>query len=769
MVDQGAVAEEGDSSTSSDDQASGVSSKPQELFDQLQLDRAKCPPCRTARTSSDGESMTAQSEPASAFESQEVPQSLQYTPLSDKTSTRILRLHPAARDSPLHCSLAVTNLRHNDIQYDALSYVWGKEPPAADLTILDVSTGTYMHTRIRPNLAAALKRLRDPLKPRALWVDALCINQLDPRERGEQVEQMALIFSQATRVLVWLGTGDGLAVKSSIRTIEYMVRTIRELIDDSSGGPEAYRMRYRAPAEQEEFSTAHWQAVAHLFAQPWFRRLWCIQEIALARSAILLWGHDEEQITWDDVSYIAAVVIGAADDGRLSIPEAYNAYFLRHLREPDHLAPKLSLMRMLSLTRHYEVSDERDRVYAMLGLMWRAEGTREPPGGLASVDYTKTLAQLYFDVAAAVVEDDGDLLVLSCVQHCDPGGSVGEPSWVPQWHEHAVKTLTRFDEITRMISKSEIKTPISATLSKGSLWCDGLVIDEVIGSTAQLLDHSHEVHPVYALRNAYEQVKDFLSEINPLDCSSPYSRDFLTNNTNHRSLHEALFQSLRGGPAPDDHSNAFYSGRYKITPFFDWMSYFPDFTFSSLPATYQEKLSQAARNLPETCMLRRLYVTKQGFLGLGPAAMRAGDSVCLLLGAGAPMVLRERGGYWVLVGETYVHGGDGASMPPGSREEERPGGANVRAELEKAVELERSRGDVTQIFNDNDTRRLSTRGIHPSNRNLNPLRDAEMVRHHHWRPAPNVLRPIRLSKCSPSSFELILSIIHLGAFVERRR
>lgn len=38
-----------------------------------------------------------------------------------------------------------------------------------------------------------------------LWIDAVCIDQTDHREKSRQVAQMGDIYRDAERVLVWLG------------------------------------------------------------------------------------------------------------------------------------------------------------------------------------------------------------------------------------------------------------------------------------------------------------------------------------------------------------------------------------------------------------------------------------------------------------------------------------------------------------------------------------------------------------------------------------
>ena len=40
---------------------------------------------------------------------------------------------------------------------------------------------------------------------RTLWIDALCINQNDERDKTDQVKVMAQIYENASRTLVWLG------------------------------------------------------------------------------------------------------------------------------------------------------------------------------------------------------------------------------------------------------------------------------------------------------------------------------------------------------------------------------------------------------------------------------------------------------------------------------------------------------------------------------------------------------------------------------------
>ncbi|PMD59815.1 uncharacterized protein K444DRAFT_484106, partial [Hyaloscypha bicolor E] len=78
-------------------------------------------------------------------------------------------------------------------------YMWGP-PKLIKLILVDGAD-----FEVRENLWVALQHLRLDSKPRELWVDAIYISQRNIHERDYQVNQMAQIYEQATRVIVWRG------------------------------------------------------------------------------------------------------------------------------------------------------------------------------------------------------------------------------------------------------------------------------------------------------------------------------------------------------------------------------------------------------------------------------------------------------------------------------------------------------------------------------------------------------------------------------------
>jgi hypothetical protein len=104
------------------------------------------------------------------------------------TEIRILEIHPGNAHMPLCCKLFEPE--NTPVQYEALSYAWGE--PTLTESFTETDTNTVIH--ITRNLHQALLNLRYDVGPRWLWVDAICINQSDHREKSSQVANMTNIY-----------------------------------------------------------------------------------------------------------------------------------------------------------------------------------------------------------------------------------------------------------------------------------------------------------------------------------------------------------------------------------------------------------------------------------------------------------------------------------------------------------------------------------------------------------------------------------------------
>jgi len=131
-----------------------------------------------------------------------------WPPLRDHVNEfRLLKIHPRSHSSSaspvtekafIQCSLFPASRRGSG-EYLALSYTWG-DPN--DTVPIHVNNGVRQVTR---NLYAALTHIQEEQEEITIWVDAICIDQLNHNEKGEQVRHMTSVYALAKYTIVWLG------------------------------------------------------------------------------------------------------------------------------------------------------------------------------------------------------------------------------------------------------------------------------------------------------------------------------------------------------------------------------------------------------------------------------------------------------------------------------------------------------------------------------------------------------------------------------------
>jgi hypothetical protein len=68
-------------------------------------------------------------------------------------------------------------------------------------------------------------------RPRTLWIDAICIDQLSVTERNEQVAFMSTVYRGGMRNLVYLGEDDGMAERG-VKAVQDVVTDMRTTTND---------------------------------------------------------------------------------------------------------------------------------------------------------------------------------------------------------------------------------------------------------------------------------------------------------------------------------------------------------------------------------------------------------------------------------------------------------------------------------------------------------------------------------------------------------
>lgn len=171
-------------------------------------------------------------------------------------------------------------------RFAALSYVWG-EPKAHEQVLCN---GRYLS--VGYNLRNALLRFRrcnslDGLLP--LWVDAICINQDDHAERRDQILLMHTIYSQAQTVYIDLGN-VGPQWYTGLVLLQRLHHVWEEICETNTYDDPISTTELLTKYDLPPFEYEAWSAYYQLFSSPWFVRTWVIQEVALARRGVAMFG-----------------------------------------------------------------------------------------------------------------------------------------------------------------------------------------------------------------------------------------------------------------------------------------------------------------------------------------------------------------------------------------------------------------------------------------------------------------------------------------------
>jgi hypothetical protein len=303
--------------------------------------------------------------------------------LASNRSFRLLALsNSRSEDGFIECSLQSYELADDQHpQYIALSYMWGDSRRCVPIVLNGVKV------YITSNLLEALEYIKDiqqrhPDMSGSWWIDMLCINQADERERGHQVGNMRDIFQHASRVIAWLGP-------------------------EADGSRDLMQGLNRQPPTISSCSLHQTRA---FLSRPYWSRLWIIQELCVARDVIFAcgaetapWASLRDQLEAEncrkgmEVGYTFQKAIGtlSVSDFRLLIP--FNIFDLRKRSQNRGM----SLGSILVFTSQSASTDPRDRVFAILGLANHGAGNEIVP------DYTLSPCSVYCSAIRAVYKDVG--------------------------------------------------------------------------------------------------------------------------------------------------------------------------------------------------------------------------------------------------------------------------------------------------------------------------------------------------------------------------
>lgn len=639
-----------------------------------------------------------------------------YQPLQNPRSIRLLILLPGKFGDTIQCCLFPFELS-KAIPYEALSYCWGVSKPSVSI----VCNGQPFE--VRPNLGAALQRLRYSnigASPRiwlarALWIDAVCINQVDLGERSQQVSFMADIYRQARKTLIWLGEDDSCATsafsiihkvapvalaallgrmapvrKESAASVTEALSTTTSTGQDSEpvdhdvkptrlqrlmSGEEVYYHDFLPSRDHSD-----WLALLELLKNSYFTRVWIIQEIFLASEAIILIGRCS--LSW---GMFGRSIVWLRNNGYFAIFRT-----LSLAREVSKLynrgVPGLSLGLHVLLTVHgaCEATDPRDKIYALLGLM--SEKERNVPE--LQPDYEKPVVDIYISVARYLLVTKSDSIVKSRQGTVDVLVSRqfpvlndrkleyltseeieaescrnGFPSWVPLWNRRKQSVHCFYECPAAASWKTGGRVPVDILHASDSRH---LIVRGIRCQTITSVLYGGDTQKPFERLHLIER----LAAENNMDKEWTSGLFYSSNLWRFKNIWSELSTPL----------NNQCVDRYGGLGFL-WKAFIScvgmGYIYDPLWKSKMEKLQKVP--LPEDGDLdgvghvnderfwsnivegycdpdRKFFVTREGYIGMADWAIQEGDEVCLLYSGHALYVVRKEGDHFLFLGDCYVPG-----------------------------------------------------------------------------------------------------------------
>ncbi|KAM7195816.1 Heterokaryon incompatibility protein (HET) domain containing protein [Rhypophila sp. PSN 637] len=561
---------------------------------------------------------------------------------------RIPKRQPS--ESRIHCQFIVVPLASAP-PYEAVSYVWGS--PTKDKFISVNNTDLA----ITSSAYEIIQRRHSFWRERVIWIDQICINQRDVNEKAKQVQMMRDIYTRAERVTAWLGNSPH---------AQLVQRFFAELdmLNRSPNFSSGQKLKEKIFSMHEE-RRSHLSAVSEFFRNPWFRRVWIIQEAACAKRLYVMYG--DVCMDWVYLCRAVAVLLSQdlltifprsdADGKILSFTDNMNrrlglrnADTMMAFRGDINYGKPSTLSWLLDEAMGFESTDPRDMVYALLGLtaddssaaiIPKYDGTNSP----ASV-YTQVMRFLF----SQATPKPPAALYKAGVGWPRSGKVPGLPSWVPDW---SYSTQIRFlhDDYAAGTSYS-FKVGDLDDHEPSITRLQGEIVDHVkhLGHIFSAKDGNTRLDEVIQLQQSYDEAYDLASTH-----AFQASDESLFNETFIRTL---LGNKRYGGPD----GKAFFHGlsasqcqgyftdmkqgyeKYRMLTALEEEPGAGTETELQLFLEFHTRVEEFGFLLGSSIGGRRFCVTKKGRMAVVPPLCKKDDLVVILGGMSMPFLLREHHG-----------------------------------------------------------------------------------------------------------------------------
>ena len=633
-----------------------------------------------------------------------------YQALNSVHEIRLLQLDSSPhKDDAVQGTLTHASLHDSSPPlYTALSYFWGvKATKCITVNGHPIIASDELH--------AALQQLREEPAaethgshevdagtphcvghanfPCNLWIDALCINQDDAVEKGQQVKLMHEIYTKATQVLVWLGPGTtetdssmraiasfgDVLLKAGIGRIQPAHLDRLRSWEENDGEDDldnllTVKRAIKAHFERILDGVRHNDDAAFPWCRgrlsvPWFSRVWVLQECALGQRVVFVCGRKRVEFdhlwavaffsklfgNWfglhDAWPSLSDASIARVEDISNALPTSTIGLRRLHLERPNDA--QLSLKCLLCRANVLRFDGYRaqatkpvDRVYALLALANDVTAVRVVP------DYVSSCANAYMRTAQMLLQA-GHLDILGLCRKRRIPDQAELPSWAPDWHAENFQPwmLYREDAFFRASNDFPAQLSFAELADRPVLSIFGVGLGAVarvgqvwsVGLGASITDHLQELLTMFKDLNKYAGESKRYSHEQKLDLIWRTPICDLIGDGEAKWPHRAPINSRLGFWA----TYTLAEGR-------------PDWYFAH-PEARLPHMSYIGRLL--RMQDARPFLLDTDYIGMCPMEAKINDVVVIFLGGHVPYVLRPNGDAWTLVGEAFTFGAmDGEAM-----------------------------------------------------------------------------------------------------------
>ncbi|KAM7184925.1 Heterokaryon incompatibility protein (HET) domain containing protein [Naviculisporaceae sp. PSN 640] len=578
----------------------------------------------------------------------------------------------------LRCTLITVSMDELP-PFKALSYRWGfaKMTDQTELIFIDEKP-----LSIPSSAYQLLHACSSVFTDKLVWIDAICINQTDVEEKSRQLPLMKDIYSKAKKVIIWPGDewDSGMAMRILKRAL--LASLLYEPSEEMLG--EFF---------EKEWDRRAWNVLVKLWENPYFTRMWVIQEVVLGCWNVEIY-HGGFSLPW--AVFIRANNVCLRPRPRVgprsplvpspvrtpALMDTIACIGLMCMLQYAAMEKRLGYFHighLLAPTVKSRATDPRDKVFALSGLLT----DHALPENL--LDYTKSTEEVFTETARIVLEQERDPYALFAFAGIGwPSNLCNLPSWAVDWSRSEMPNAFSdvfYVDFPFVTGKGSQDQPHRAQRRPSirihpedprRVSVRGTVVDQVAkdveaaGSSAMAQETGTIIQFAQDLAKWYLKAKDL---VKTYQHTYPHMG---------QSLEEAFWRTVVADRAGDKRpAPAYFEACSKI---FEKISHCGIKAYGAevedlfrfgvevrdiwpTELETEAQFHEFLHAIGWATENRKFIVGDRGFLGLAPPLSKVSDLICLLDGAPTPVILRRQeedsgsfAGCYYLVGECYVHG-----------------------------------------------------------------------------------------------------------------